>query len=36
MEYPFFYELVCGALHRILLALIEDNEGLNYESDSSV
>jgi hypothetical protein len=31
-----FNELVCSALHRIHLALIEDNEELNYESDNSV
>ena len=31
-----FSELVCSALHRIRLAFIDDNEGLKYESDSSV
>jgi hypothetical protein len=31
-----FSELVCSALHRIHLAFIDDNEGLKYESDSSV
>jgi hypothetical protein len=31
-----FSKLVCSALHRIHPALIDDNEQLKYESDSSV